>query len=133
MKKVKKLNLNLNKKIKVYHKQKDCIKLMQFVVFNHFICMKIRTTGPRPQEQPQFNTYVQVQPQGLPVGHNIVQSSHIPNQHANMPIAMVGVPPLPNTQGGTPYSIYDAAPQSNASLSANGMIFLNLYICLASI
>jgi hypothetical protein len=88
--------------------------------------MKTRSSGPRPQDQTQFNAYVQSQPQGLSVSHNIVQSSHIPNQHPNMSIAMVGVPTLTNTQSGTPYSIYDAASQPNASLSTSGMIFLVL-------
>lgn len=56
-----------------------------------------------------------------------MQSSHIPNQHANMSIAMVGVPTLTNAQGGTPYSIYDAASQPNTSLSSGGMIFSYKY------
>jgi len=58
------------------------------------------------------------------MGHNIVQSTHIPIQHGNMSVAMVGVPTLTPPPSGTPYSIYDAAPQSNPSLTSNGMNYL---------
>jgi hypothetical protein len=56
-----------------------------------------------------------VQTQHIPTQH--IQSQHVPTQHvhtqqAAMPIAMVGGP----GQGGTPYSIYDAAPQSTVGV-----------------
>lgn len=46
-----------------------------------------------------------------------VQTQHVPTQHvhtqqATMPITMAGGP----GQGGTPYSIYDAAPQSTVGV-----------------
>lgn len=37
---------------------------------------------------------------------------HVPTQQSSMPVSMVGGP----AQGGTPYSIYDAAPQPAVGL-----------------
>jgi hypothetical protein len=59
----------------------------------------------------------QVQTQHAPTQHaqtQHIQTQHVHAQQATVPISMVGGP----GQGGTPYSIYDAAPQSTVGVTA---------------
>lgn len=83
------------------------------------IFLEDRAPIVRPQEQQQYNAYVQ-QTQGVPVGHSMGQTQHVPTQQASMPVTMVGGP----AQGGTPYSIYDAAPQPSAALPTGRILDL---------
>ncbi|KAG0587705.1 hypothetical protein KC19_2G185300 [Ceratodon purpureus] len=94
---------------------------VQHVPSQHVSAQHISTQHVQGQHIPAQHVQTQhipaqhVQTQHIPTQH--VQAQHIPTQHvhtqqATMPITMVGGP----GQGGTPYSIYDAAPQSTVGV-----------------